>query len=117
MMICYDQCFPEAGRELALRGAESLVIPNAWPESDHVSYDRYEFFCQARVAENSRWTLQSNIVGSSDKGDFGYLGISRIIAPNGQLVASTQKGGEGLAITDIVPSKFDPTRARSGWYM
>jgi predicted amidohydrolase len=117
MMICYDQCFPEAGRELTLRGAEVLVIPNAWPASDRASNDRYDFFGRARAAENNRWVLQSNLVGPSDKGEFVYLGKSRIIAPNGLVVAETKTGEEGLAVAEIVPTKFDPTRARSGWYL
>lgn len=117
MMICYDQCFPEAGRELALRGAEILVVPNAWPESDQASNDRYDFFGRARAAENNRWVLQSNLVGSSDTGEFFYMGRSRIIAPNGMVVAETIKGQEGLAIADITPTKFDPARTRSGWYI
>jgi predicted amidohydrolase len=117
MMICYDQCFPEAGRELTLRGAEVLVNPNAWPASDQASNDRYDFFGRARAAENSRWVLQSNLVGPSDKGEFVYLGQSRIIAPNGIVVAETKAGEQGLAVADIRPTKFDPTRARSGWYL
>lgn len=116
-MICYDQCFPESGRELTLRGAEILAIPNAWPQSDQASNDRYDFFGRARAAENNRWVLQSNQVGSSDKGTAFFMGLSRIIAPNGQVVASTEKGEEGLAIASITPNKFDPTRARSGWYL
>lgn len=117
MMICYDQCFPEAGRELTLRGAEILVIPNAWLGSDQASDDRYDFFGRARATENSRWVLQSNQVGPSNKEDLGFLGLSRIIAPNGLVAANTKEGEEGLAIADITPTKFDPTRARSGWYL
>lgn len=117
MMICYDQCFPEAARELTLRGAEILVLPNAWPQSDPASDDRYDFFGRARAAENCRWTLQSNQTGPSDKGDFTYLGNSRIIDPTGTIVARTAAGQEGLAIAEITPTKFDPTRARSGWYL
>lgn len=118
MMICYDQCFPEAARELTLRGAEILALPNAWLQIDQASDDRYDFFGRARAAENNRWLLQSNLVGpSSAKLDLAFMGLSRIIAPNGLVVASTKTGEEGLAIADITPNKFDPTRFRSGWYL
>lgn len=117
VMICYDQCFPEAARELTLRGAEVLVIPNAWPGSDPASDERYIFFGQARAAENNRWLLQSNLVGPSERGEAFYMGQSRIIAPNGVVVAETKKGEEGLAVAEITPTKFDPARARSGWYL
>lgn len=117
ILICYDQCFPEAARELTLRGAEVLIIPNAWPGSDQASDDRYDFFGRARAAENNRWVLQSNLVGPSERGEAVYMGMSRIIAPNGVVVAETKKGEEGLALAVITPTKFDPTRARSGRYL
>jgi predicted amidohydrolase len=117
MLICYDQCFPEAARELTLRGADILVIPNAWPKSDRASDDRYDFYGRARAAENCRWVLQSNQVSRSDQGDFEYLGCSRIIEPTGTVAAYTPTGQEGLAVAEINPTKLDPTRARSGWYL
>lgn len=117
MMICYDQCFPEAARELTLRGAEVLIVPNAWIKSDPASDDRYDYFGRSRAAENNRWLIQSNQVGPSDKGDFNYMGYSRIIDPSGTVVAHTEPEQEGLAIAEIKPTKFDPTRARSGWYL
>lgn len=117
MMICYDQCFPEAARELTLRGAEVLAVPNAWSESSQGPDDRYDFFGRARAAENNRWLIQSNLVGPSDKGNFNYTGGSRIIDPTGRVVAETPDGEEGLAIAEIAPTKFDPTQARSGWHL
>jgi predicted amidohydrolase len=117
MLICYDQCFPEAARELTLRGADILAIPNAWPQSDQASNDRYDFFGRARAAENCRWVLQSNQVGRSDRGPFDYLGCSRIIDPTGAVVAQTPPGEEGIVVAEIAPIKFDPRRARSGWYL
>jgi predicted amidohydrolase len=117
MLICYDQCFPEAARELTLRGAEMLVIPNAWPKSDRASDDRYDFYGRARAAENCRWVLQSNQVGPSDRGNFEYLGFSRVIDPSGMVAAHTDPGQEGLALCEVNPTKFDPMRARSGWYL
>lgn len=117
IQICYDQCFPEAARELTLRGADVLAIPNAWPKSDQASDDRYDFYGRARAAENTRWVIQSNQVGPSDRGAFEYLGGSRIIDPSGMVVAETAPGEEGLAVAEIAPTKLDPTRARSGWYI
>lgn len=117
IMICYDQSFPEAARELTLRGAELLAVPNAWPTGDRASDERYDVYGRARAAENCRWLLQSNQVGPSDVGDFTYLGRSRIIAPTGLVVAETPPGEEGLAVAEIAPTKLDPTRARAGWYL
>lgn len=117
MMICYDQSFPEAARELTLRGADILAVPNAWSRSDAASNDRYDFYGRTRAAENNRWVLQSNQVGPSDRGNFEYLGDSRIIDPRGVVVARVPAGDEGLAVAEIAPTKLDPTRARAGWYL
>jgi predicted amidohydrolase len=117
VLICYDQCFPEAARELTLRGAQVLAIPNAWAALNQASQERYDFFGRARAAENRRWVLQSNQAGPSDRGDHVYLGYSRIIAPSGEVVAHVPPSHEGLAVAEITPLTFDPTRAGSGWLL
>lgn len=117
MMICYDQCFPEAARELTLRGAELLILPTAWAKSDQGSDDRYDFFARARAAENGRWLLQSNQAGPAPAGDFDYLGRSRIIDPSGMVAAETEAGAEALVTATITPLTFDPTRTRAAWYL
>ena len=117
MMICYDQVFPEAARELTLRGAELLTVPSAWAVIDENSHDRYEILGRARALENNRWLIQSNQVGKSDTGDFEYLGYSRIINPDGAVIASTPKGEEGLAIATVTPHKLDPQRGHTRWYL
>lgn len=117
MMICYDQCFPEAARELTLRGAELLVMPTAWAKSDQGSDDRYDFFARARAAENCRWLLQSNQAGPAPTGEFVYLGRSRIVNPSGLVVAESEEGEEALLVATIEPFTFDPARTRAGWYL
>lgn len=117
MMICYDQVFPEAARELTLRGAEILTVPSAWAIIDKNSRDRYELLGRARALENNRWLIQSNQVGKSDTGNFEYLGYSRIINPDGQVVARTPDGEEGLAIAEITPHKLDPAQGHTRWYL
>ena len=116
-LICYDQCFPEAARELTRRGAQVLAIPNAWAALNQASQDRYDFFGRARAAENRRWVIQSNQAGPSDRGDHVYLGYSRIIAPSGEVVAHVPPTHEGLAFAEVTPQTFDPTRAGSAWLL
>ncbi|GCE15754.1 carbon-nitrogen hydrolase family protein [Tengunoibacter tsumagoiensis] len=94
LLICYDKQFPEAARELTLRGAQVLVMPTAWaltcvggdpdPEQDYQSY-LYDLFELTRAAENQLWFISSNQYGRC--GDHDYLGRSRIIAPTGRPVA------------------------------
>jgi predicted amidohydrolase len=115
LMICYDQCFPEAARELALCGAEVLVIPNAWASISQSSQNRYDLYARARAAENRCWVIQSNQVGKS--GEMDYIGSSRVIDPNGRVIASTEPGAEGLAVARITYPRYDPSESPSHIYL
>jgi len=105
MMICFDKAWPEAARELTLRGADVLVMPTAWwlydptaGEND-VWVDHYILFERTRAVENNRWFLSSNLVG--DIGGRHFFGISQIIDPRGRIVATTGYDNPGLAIAEI----------------
>jgi predicted amidohydrolase len=107
LLICYDKQFPEATRELALRGAHLLVMPTAWalsrvggdpnPERDYQTY-LYDLFDFTRAAENQLWFLSSNQYGRC--GDHDYLGHSRIVAPTGLSVAEVLYE-EGMAYAEV----------------
>jgi predicted amidohydrolase len=107
LLICYDKQFPEATRELALRGAHLLVMPTAWalsrvggdpnPQKDYQTY-LYDLFDFTRAAENQLWFLSSNQYGRC--GDHDYLGHSRIVAPTGLSVAEVLYE-EGMAFAEV----------------
>jgi predicted amidohydrolase len=97
MHICYDMRFPEAAREMALKGAEILVLPTAWPQQAGFIYDTLD---RARAAENECWFLSSNQVGACDQGRLTFYGHSRIIGPLGNVLADTGDG-EGLATAEV----------------
>ncbi len=110
LLICYDKQFPEATRELALRGAHLLVMPTAWaltvaggdpnPEKDYQTY-LYDLFDFTRAAENQLWFISSNQYGQA--GDHDYLGRSRIVAPTGFPVAQVlYEEGMASASVDIM---------------
>ncbi|WP_289140431.1 carbon-nitrogen hydrolase family protein [uncultured Brevibacillus sp.] len=101
LLICYDKCFPEATRELALKGAEIFVMPTAWAlESDKESDPgssrlalAHNLYDQVRASENQCWFISSNIAGVC--GDTLYYGHSNIVDPSGRIVTTTG-GGEGI---------------------
>ena len=97
--ICYDMRFPEAAREMALKGAEILVLPTAWPQHNGFAYDILD---RARAAENECWFLSSNQVGTCDQGRLTYYGHSRIIGPYGNVLADT--GDDEGIVTATVPA-------------
>jgi predicted amidohydrolase len=97
MHICYDLRFPEAARELVLRGAQMIVLPTAWPKAAGFLYDVFD---RARAAENECWYLSSDQVGPSDRGELVFYGHSRIIDPLGNVLADTGEE-EGIAFAEV----------------
>ncbi|MBO9522346.1 MAG: carbon-nitrogen hydrolase family protein [Nocardioidaceae bacterium] len=106
LMICYDKMWPEAARELVLRGAQILVTSSAWGAGPPVeSWDRsawveyFRLFDRVRAAENARWVVSANYAGSF--GESTFPGDSAILDPMGRVVAATPTGEVGLAVADI----------------
>lgn len=93
LLICYDKMFPESTRELALQGAEMLVMPTAWP-MEHVGADPqvdrmgeyYHLLDNVRAMENQCWFISSDISGIHGEHDF--YGHSGIIDPTGTPVTT-----------------------------
>ncbi|NIQ34300.1 MAG: carbon-nitrogen hydrolase family protein [Nitrososphaeria archaeon] len=116
MIICYDKCFPESSRSLALQNAEIICMPTAWPmtgkdpSNDYSGYI-YDLFDRGRAAENQTWFISSNHVGTDPIAKWDYYGHSRIVAPNGVVVAELSNK-EGL-ITAEVDVKGEVLKART----
>jgi predicted amidohydrolase len=105
MLICYDKAWPEACRELTLRGADLLVMSTAWSlkqpadGDDDIWLEQYKLYDQVRAMENSRWFISSNLVG--ELGGLHFFGLSQIIDPLGHVLATTGTTAPGLAIADV----------------
>lgn len=105
LLICYDKMFPETTRELALKGAEILIMPTAWPltavgsepNTDQMGM-YFNLLDQTRAFENQCWFISSDIVGIH--GDHDFYGHSQIVSPNGNILA-TCGYEEKMVIEDI----------------
>jgi len=103
MMICFDWRFPESARKLALLGAQiichpsNLVLPHC-PDA-----------MITRALENNVFTMTANRVGVEQRTGklLKFIGHSRIIAPDGQVLA--ELGGEeaGFLAVDVAPELAD----------
>ncbi len=109
LLICYDLEFPEAVRELALRGARWVatctgnMVPN-----QHLQ----EIFVQSRAAENRLWIAVANRVGR--EGDLQFFGGSAVADPWGML--TTQAGdGETIVCADIDLRRADLARLNANY--
>lgn len=93
MIICYDLCFPELIRSYALRGADCILMSNAWPMKGHDRADDYhgwamDLAAQANAFFNQCWLVIAN---HCEKGAYSqkldYYGGSQIVDPFGKVVA------------------------------
>jgi predicted amidohydrolase len=92
MLICHDASFPEAARELALNGAEIILMP---------IWGGRQTLVRARAMENGVYLATS-----------GYDYPSEIISPTGDVVAEVPVGkGPAVAFAEIDLSR----RFRQDW--
>jgi predicted amidohydrolase len=106
MFICYDLAFPEITRAFALQGATIASLTTAWPmkgddpETDYYGYT-YDLLSRSMALANQMWMVCSNQVNRPPTpGCANYYGHSRIIAPNGKIVAEIGHE-EGLVTATI----------------
>jgi predicted amidohydrolase len=101
MTICYDGSFPESARVLMLQGADLVVLPTNWPTG---AANTVKYLVQARALENHIYYAAVNRVGA-ERG-FHFLGQSRVVDVNGELLASAGDGPE------VLYAEVRPERAR-----
>ena len=124
--ICYDLYFPELTRLQALQGAELVVCISASPG---LRRRFFEGFCLSRAMENAVYLAYVNRVGIEE--GLQFWGGSRVIAPNGSVLAQCKYDLEEFqickvdlsevsrarafipTIKDLEPGLFDQLRAKS----
>ncbi len=124
--ICYDLYFPELTRLQALEGAQLIVCISASPG---LRRRFFEGFCLSRAMENAVYLAYVNRVGIEE--GLQFWGGSRVIAPNGSVLAQCKYDVEEFqickvdlgevsrarafipTIKDLEPSLFDQLRTKS----
>jgi len=91
LIICYDIFFPEITRMIRLKGAELIACISASPS---VRRGYFEVLTVARAIENTVFLTYTNLVGIEDS--LQFWGGSRIIAPNGQIMAQAKYDEEEI---------------------
>lgn len=91
---CYDVRFPELFRSMADRGVDVISLSAAWV-SGKGKEEHWTVLTQARAIENVAWFLASGTVSADS------VGLSRIIDPLGQVIASATTRDEGIVFADI----------------
>jgi predicted amidohydrolase len=103
LMICFDWRFPEAARTLALSGAQLIAHPS----------NLVQPYCQdamvTRAIENRVYVVTANRVGTEERGGLSvsFTGKSRIVAPDGSILADGPIGEPAARAVEIDPALAD----------
>lgn len=97
MSLCYDLRFPELYRQLAIAGAEVLLVPAAF--TAHTGRDHWEPLLRARAIENQCYVIAAGQTGDHEPGRSCY-GRSMVVDPWGTVVAQAPDG-VGIAVADL----------------
>lgn len=117
ILVCNDIWYTEPARILASKGAELILVPT---NSGHLRYQstvkdrlrkRGETLPVARAVDNTVTIVQADVAG--EQHGRTALGCSRILDPDGAVLAAADPQTVGLIIADIEPYSrpFDPR----GW--
>ena len=103
--ICYDWLFPEAIRQLALKGAEVLIRVSAYmdPWGAATPMDWWTLVNRCRALENMAYVVAAN-QGASLAGypPFSWPGGSMIVDFDGRILAQAEPGpGERIVVAPI----------------
>jgi predicted amidohydrolase len=99
VLVCFDGDFFESARTLALAGAELVILPAAYETAAERWWD---LLYPAQALGNAQWWVMANQCGNN--GSIEFLGGSRVIAPDGEIVASLPRvdsGGVEYLVTEI----------------
>lgn len=90
VLVCFDGDFFESARTLALAGAGLVILPSAYERAAERWWD---LLYPAQALGNAQWWVMANQCG--DNGSVDFLGGSRVIAPDGEVVAALPRTGSG----------------------
>jgi omega-amidase len=108
MLICYDIRFPEAARNLALQGAELLIVPANFNEITGPAH--WHVMLRARAIENQVFLVAVSQALNQEAGYRAY-GHSLVVSPWGDVIAEAEDT-EAIIYADLDPRVLEETRKR-----
>ena len=98
IMVCFDWFYPESARTLALNGAEILCHPS------NLVLPYCPDAMVTRCLENRVFTVTANRIGLEERGGkppLRFIGMSEVVAPNGQILFRAPESETSLYACDI----------------
>ncbi|MCL1994070.1 MAG: carbon-nitrogen hydrolase family protein [Spirochaetes bacterium] len=108
--VCYDACFPETSRILALSGAQLLLVPSAWRGNFYFK-EWWDINLACRALDNLFYVAAVNMCGKTSGGEQYFAGKSQVRNPTGELAASCGIDEEAIVYATIDLSRLKGDRA------
>lgn len=108
--ICYDLCFPEVGRLLAMKGAEVILVPAAWRDGGNYS-QWWEINVGCRALDNLAFVAAVNMTGVT--GADCFLGRSQLCGPDGSKLCECGKDEETILYGQIDLNRIREEQSRN----
>jgi predicted amidohydrolase len=108
--ICYDVRFPELYRQLALHGAEVLLVPSAFTYVTGRAH--WEVLLRARAIENAAWVVASATVHGPEGDAFATWGHSLVVDPWGTVAVDLGEVEYDCRVVELDRSRVTDARAR-----
>ncbi len=106
LSVCYDGCFPEHARTVALAGAHAYLCSVAYFVG---GAHRRDLYYRARAVENGMYVVLADAVGGPEPFRFG--GGSAVFDPEGRPLAGVVAGESGVAVANLDQRLLEDTRA------
>lgn len=107
IVICYDICFPETTRVLALKGADLILCPSAWRDGSYFK-DWLNKVAEVRALDNNVFVALVNFTGELP--DSPFCGSSQVISPVGEVMGRCPSDREEILYQDIDMSRVQRER-------
>lgn len=105
--ICYDACFPETSRLLALKGAEVMLVPAAWRGNFYFK-EWWDLNLACRALDNLMYVAAVNMIGPT--GEQYFAGKSQLCSPIGEVLCTCGVDEERILYGEVDLSRIAKER-------
>jgi predicted amidohydrolase len=110
LTICYDLRFPELFRQLALAGAEVILVPSAFTKTTGRAH--WETLLRARAIENAVFIVASATIGDTVGDAFPTYGHASVVDPWGAVMLNLEDDEEACSVVELDLKTIDRIREK-----